>query len=110
VESDPTERHADGRRAGHRAARYLAPVALIAVAVATIALAAGGGGGSSTATTSTTAPAPNKSRHRFWIVRAGQSLSLISARTGVPQAQIRQLNPGQDLGALRLRQKVRVRP
>lgn len=91
----------------HRSpARYLAPLALVALVVAVIVMASGGsGGGSSKAAT----PATARHLHHFATVRDGDSLSGISARTGVSVQQIEQLNARLDPNTLRPGQRLKIR-
>jgi hypothetical protein len=51
-------------------------------------------------------PAP--ARRQLYTVRAGDTLSAIAARTGVPLARIRVLNPGLAPTALFIGEKVRL--
>ena len=57
-----------------------------------------------TATTTTTAAGP-----RFWIVRAGDTFAVISAKTGIPVATIEQLNPNVKSTSLFIGQRLRLR-
>ena len=98
-------------------ARYLAPAALIAAVVAVVIVVADSG-------RSTPQPAPSRTvitgtkvltrRHhprqrRFYVVRPGDNLSIISARTGVPLSTLQALNPGVDPAALQTGQRLRLR-
>lgn len=99
-------------------ARYLAPVAL-AAAVAATAFVVGNGVHSSRATsapaqtpaTSSIRPARHRRRSaaRFYLVRAGDSFSTISARTGVPIGTLESLNPGVSPTTLQTGQRLRLR-
>jgi LysM repeat protein len=101
-------------------ARWLAPIALVTAAVAVYAVVSTGinqdGGSPVERTTSTTtrptAPAGNghTPRARRYVVRPGDTLSGISARTGVPVATLQRLNEGLDSRTLRTGQHVKLRP
>jgi LysM repeat protein len=108
-------------------ARYAAPALfLLAVTIAVLLIRSGLGGGSNSGTTrsgpvtqaSTAAtPPPGTTRQgattttsgRFYTVAAGDSFGSISAKTGVPIAQIEQLNPGVSSNSLQVGQKLRVK-
>jgi LysM repeat protein len=84
-----------------KAARFLAPIALAAVAVgvylivhSTLATHAHGQSLTSTVASTTTTHATRKHRHgKFYTVKPGDTLSSISAKTGVPFATLTKLNP-----------------
>jgi LysM repeat protein len=115
------------RRRSPSAARYAAPALfLLAVTIAVLLIRSGLGGGSNSGTTrsgpvtqaSTAAtPPPGTTRQgattttsgRFYTVAAGDSFGSISAKTGVPIAQIEQLNPGVSSNSLQVGQKLRVK-
>ncbi|HUE25763.1 MAG TPA: LysM peptidoglycan-binding domain-containing protein [Solirubrobacteraceae bacterium] len=97
--------------------RFVAPIALIAVIVATV-LVVSSGLSTSTAThhaaagrhsvrTVLTVHAPT--RKVFYVVQAGDSLSTISVRTGIPVATLETLNPAIDPNALQTGQRLRLR-
>ena len=103
-------------------ARILAPLALIAALVALV-LVVQGSSSDETATQATTAKttknpsdegkAPTKkapAKPKKTTVRAGDTLGAISERTGVPVAQIEELNPNLDPQALTVGQTVKLRP
>lgn len=108
--------------AARRVGRFLAPLALLATAGA-IALVVkdhldkASGGGSTTSVLTGAGPlshsprltGTHKKRVKFYRVRAGNTLSGISAKTGVPIATIVQLNPGLDPSALQTGQRLRLR-
>jgi LysM repeat protein len=98
------------RPAMHRSpARYLAPLGLVAV-VAAVAIVVGGGGGSKAKVTTRPAAASSHRRlHHTVLVRPNDSLSAISARTGVSVDQIELLNPTLDPNALHPGQRLRLR-
>jgi LysM repeat protein len=110
------------------AARYAAPALfLIAVTVAILLIRSGLSGGSNSQTTTrsgpvthpSTATAPPSGTTRkgattttagqFYTVAAGDTFGSISAKTGVPIAQIEQLNPGVSTNSLQVGQKLRVK-
>ena len=110
------------------AARYAAPVLfLVAVTIAVLLIRSGLGGGASSQTTTRTGPVtqpstaatppPGTTRHgvtttaagQFYTVVAGDTFGSISAKTGVPIAQIEQLNPGVSTNSLQVGQKLRVK-
>jgi LysM repeat protein len=93
----------------------LAPVALAAVVVAVVVVIESGAGSAPRAPArvhlsarlraSTHAPAPK----RFYVVQAGDSLSSISVKTGVPIPTLESLNPSVSPNALQTGQRLRVR-
>ena len=80
-------------------ARFLAPAAfLLAVTIAVLVVRSGLETGRRSGTPRlgavTTAPTPPPAtRRRFYVVRAGDTLGTIAAKTGVPLARLRRLNP-----------------
>ncbi len=118
-------RPSSGRASG---ARYLAPALfLVAVTIAVLLIRSGLGGNSSPGSTtrvgpvtrpSTAAtPPPGTTRKgatttlsgQFYTVAAGDTFGSISAKTGVPIAEIERLNPGVSTNALQVGQKLRVK-
>jgi LysM repeat protein len=98
----------------------------VTIAVLLIRSGLGGGSGSGTATTRSgpvthpsTAPTPppgttrqgatTTTSGRFYTVAAGDTFGSISAKTGVPIAQLEQLNPGVSSNSLQVGQKLRVK-
>jgi LysM repeat protein len=92
-------------------ARFLAPIALVAVAFALYTVvhkgtSDGSGGSGSSATQQQATPTPSakkakKHRHpRFYTVKPGDTPSGIAEKTGVPLTTIEALNPGLDPQAL----------
>ena len=94
-------------------ARFLAPLALLAVVVALWMIVThssdGGSGGSGASTTeqqSTATPAKSshakKKKHakRYYTVKPGDTPSGIAEKTGVPLTKLEQLNPSMDPQAL----------
>ena len=107
-------------------ARYAAPAAfLLAVTIAVLLIRSGiNGGGSSTTTArgpvthaSTAATPPPGTTQRatttlagqFYTVESGDTFGSISAKTGVPIAQLEQLNPNVSSNSLQVGQKLRVK-
>lgn len=107
-------------------ARFLAPLALIAVLVAFLAIvtSSGGGGSSdqSTATTttktsttstktsaSTTKKPAKQSGAKIYTIKVGDTLGGIASKTGVPLSKIEELNPSVDPHALTAGQQIRLR-
>src|SRR5262245_11969048 len=70
-----------------------------------------------TATTKTTTTKPHRagttttaaSGPRFWVVQAGDTFAVISAKTGVPVATIEQLNPNVKSTSLFIGERLRLR-
>jgi LysM repeat protein len=103
-------------------ARWLAPIALVTAAVAVYAVVApqGGGDASSSAerTTSSakerrpssTTTASRARRARTYTVRAGDTLSGIAERTGVPLSTLTRLNKDVDSQALQTGQRLKLSP
>jgi lysozyme len=98
-------------------ARYLAPIALV-VSISVTYLVVHDSLKSKHSTTTqhrvvlpTSTARPKKSTHRsnVYIVKSGDSLSAISARTGVPVATLESLNPGVDPNALQTGQRLTLR-
>jgi LysM repeat protein len=98
--------------------RYLAPAAfLAAVTVAAILVHAGlrsgtsGGGATRSAVTTpgTGGTAARRSHGRYWRVRAGDTFASIAARTGVPVARLRRLNPTVKSTSLHIGERIRLR-
>lgn len=97
--------------------RLLAPVGLVVFALAVIIVIATSGGGSQPAsgTTATGLAATQRARPprrapRSYRVRTGDSLSAISQKTGVPIDRLIELNPQLDPQALRVGERVKLRP
>jgi LysM repeat protein len=95
--------------------RYLAPIALTAVIVAIVLVVQGGLG-----TTNHHAPAPRAAQHAAasrhttpaktsYVIQAGDSLSVISVKTGIPVPTLESLNPGVSPNALQTGQRLRLR-
>lgn len=95
--------------------RFLAPLALIAVIVAgflVVRAADRQTDDKGTATTVTTTrkhrSTRRKSKARFYVVKAGDNLTLIAERTSVPLETLQQLNPDLDASTLSVGQKLRL--
>jgi len=114
------------RRQRPGAAHYLAPAAfLLAVTIAVLLIRAGLNGGGSTTTTergpvthASTSPTPPPGTTRaatttlagaFYTVGSGDTFGSISAKTGVPIAELERLNPGVSSNALQVGQRLRVK-
>jgi LysM repeat protein len=100
-------------------ARYLAPIALVAVFIAMIiVIASSGGGGSKSAgptrRTSTavrqSGAAPAQTNRRSYVVRPGDSFLAIAEKTDVPTDQLQRLNPDIDPQVLVPGQRLKLRP
>jgi LysM repeat protein len=97
---------------GRSYARYLAPIALVAVLVAGIVVVSSTGGSSSSKDKTTTAPKTHTKSgkaKKFYRVKPGDLLSEISDKTGVDIATIIKLNPDVDPQALQAGQLIRIR-
>jgi LysM repeat protein len=100
-----------------KSARFAAPVALAAVAVATYLIVHAGLNAhhSSTATSSLLSGGHSGSARqhhrtpRFYVVKAGDTLSEISVKTHVSMLTITSLNPGLNPNALQTGQRLRLR-
>jgi LysM repeat protein len=110
-------------------ARFLAPVALIAVIIAFLMIVNGSGrgrGGSnaptgsvgtttkSTGSTGKTTTAASKSGTKaagpkYYVVQVGDTLGGIAGKTGVALARIQELNPAVDPHAMTSGQKIKLR-
>lgn len=112
-----------GDAMARKAGRYLAPLALLATAGAiflvvrahvaaptksgtTTSAITGGAGG---LIHSPRLPTTRKRTPKFYVVRAGNTLSGIAARTGVSMITIEHLNPGLNASALQTGQRLRLR-
>jgi LysM repeat protein len=110
-----------------RLSRYAAPAAFLLAATIAVVLIRSGletGGGSHRATTAglpasvrtaggtttaTTARKPARARRRYWVVRAGDTFAVISAKSSVPVATIARLNPTVHATALFIGEKIRLK-
>lgn len=105
-------------------ARWLAPLALTGALAATLIVISGtDGGGSGTAETSTragitgstttsdaTTTTSRPTKRRFYVVKDGDTLSMIADKTGVSLEVIEQLNPDVDAQTLHAGQRIKLRP
>lgn len=94
--------------------RFLAPVALVAAVVAVILVIQGALGHHHAAHAHTVRqPAvfhrTTPVRASFYVIKAGDSLSSISVKTGVSIAELEALNPSVDPSALQTGQRLRLR-
>lgn len=95
-------------------ARVFAPLALIAAVVGVIVVVQAARpqteDDSRTARTTQTSRQRRggRPRNRFYVVRAGDNLTLIAERTGVPLDRIERLNPNVDTQTLSVGQRLRL--
>jgi LysM repeat protein len=96
-------------------ARVLAPLALIAAVVGVFVVVQtarpkADGDSSAARTTQTTRQQRRggRARRRIYVVRAGDNLTLIAERTGVPLERIERLNPDLDTQTLSVGQRLRL--
>jgi spore germination protein YaaH len=95
-------------------ARYVAPVAIIAVAIAVFMIVRARVDSHHVATAPPVHQLPVSrprvaSKHRFYVIKPGDSLSRISVKTGVSIATLEALNPSVDPNALQTGQRIRLR-
>lgn len=110
-------------------ARFLAPLALIAVVLAFLMIVNGSGGsrggsGAPTDTVGTTATKSKGTRKtttstsksggkaagpKYYVVQVGDTLGGIAGKTGVPLTRIQELNPAVDPHAMTSGQKIKLR-
>jgi LysM repeat protein len=91
----------------------MAPVALVAVIVAILLTTRAVLGHHHAAARTIPQPAVfhrTLGQKSFYVIKAGDSLSSISVRTGVPVSKLEALNPSIDPTALQTGQRVRLRP
>ena len=90
--------------------RYLAPAAfLLAATIAVVLIRAGLENGSKTTAPTRPVATTTKPVRRFWVVRAGDTLVIISKKTHVPVKTIKRLNPKVTSTSLFIGQRIRVR-
>ncbi len=101
---------------GRKPAHYLAPIALVAAVVGTYLIVKHHVGSSSPAATvshlTDRGPAPRGryARATFYTVQAGDNLTRISTRTGIPISTLEQLNQSlNDPNNLQAGQRIRLR-
>lgn len=105
----------DQSRARRNPARFLAPIALIAVIAGTYVIVQHGlttkkhKAQVSATTTPLTRSQRKYVKKRFYVVQPGDSLSAVSAKTGIAVATLEALNPSVDPNALHPGQRVRLR-
>jgi LysM repeat protein len=97
-----------------KSARLLAPLALAAVAAGVYLIVHSGlATHHHTANQSTTVLTPGHRRHhrrpKFYVVKAGDTLSVIAAKTHVPLSRILSLNPLVSPNSLQTGQRLRLR-
>jgi hypothetical protein len=93
-------------------ARYLAPIALVAVIAGTYVVVHDGLGSKAARapTVHRHTVLPRKFRHaRFYTVAPGDNLTSIAKRTGLPVGALETLNPGIDPNSLQTGQRLRLR-
>ena len=110
-------------------ARFLAPLALIAVLLAFVMVINNSGGSDSSnsadTTTDTSASTTKsaakttvtkakravkkKAAQKTYTVQAGDSFNVIAGKTGITVEQLQELNPNADSGQLQVGQKLRVK-
>ena len=116
------------RRTRRSPARFLAPLALIAVLVVFLAIINGSGGsdsstpstdtsgltptGSTTTgstTTTTTSTTKEQPAAKVYVVQVGDTLGGIADKTGVPLERLQELNPDVDPHAMTSGQKIKLK-
>jgi LysM repeat protein len=98
--------------------RVLAPLALVAALLAVVVVIQASRPGSSdapqtpsaTQRTTTQERPPARARRRFYVVKAGDTLTAVAERTGVALVEIQRLNPDVDPNALQTGQRLRLGP
>jgi LysM repeat protein len=112
---------ARGMEGWRNPARYLAPLAIAAVAAASYVIVHkalmhkhSSSGSLSIVQTSTTRSSKTTTHHvstkgKFYVVRPNDTMSKISARTGVSLTVLEQLNPNVNPDALHVQQRIRLR-
>ncbi len=96
-------------------ARYLAPIALAATIAATVLVVRGAvsqGHPAASPGLAVTAARTSRAPKRlplFYVVKSGDSMTSIAAKTGVPLGTIQALNPSVDPNTLQTGQKLRLR-
>ena len=102
--------------AGRRPARFLAPLALLAVAFALFSILGGGGGGEEEpantnqprATATATPKKETKRKRKVYVVKPGDTPSGIAEKTGVSLEQLEEANPDLDPQLLAPGQRIRI--
>jgi len=99
-------------------ARLAAPLALLAAAIAVVVVVQASRPDASTSSTpSATRPAATqpvrqtrRTTPRAYVVKAGDTLTVIADKTGVSLEQIQRLNPDVDANALQTGERLRLSP
>ena len=102
--------------AGRNPARFLAPLALVAIAFALFSILGGGGGGDEEpasnnqprATATATAKKETKRKRKVYVVKPGDTPSGIAEKTGVSLEQLEEANPDLDPQLLAPGQRIRI--
>ena len=102
--------------AGRSPARFLAPLALVAVAFALFSILGGGGGGDEDpattnqprATATATPKQQTKRKRKVYVVKPGDTPSGIAEKTGVSLEQLEEANPDLDPQLLAPGQRIRI--
>jgi LysM repeat protein len=102
--------------AGRSPARFLAPLALVAVAFALFSILGGGGGGDEDpattnqprATATATPKKETKRKRKVYVVKPGDTPSGIAEKTGVSLEQLEEANPDLDPQLLAPGQRIRI--
>jgi LysM repeat protein len=102
--------------AGRSPARFLAPLALVAVAFALFSILGGGGGGDEEpatenqprATATATPKKETKRKRKVYVVKPGDTPSGIAEKTGVSLEQLEEANPDLDPQLLAPGQRIRI--
>jgi LysM repeat protein len=102
--------------AGRNPARFLAPLALVAIAFALFSILGGGGGGDEEpatdnqprATATATAKKETKRKRKVYVVKPGDTPSGIAEKTGVSLEQLEEANPDLDPQLLATGQRIRI--
>ena len=102
--------------AGRSLARFLAPLALVAVAFALFSILGGGGGGDEDpattnqprATATATPKKETKRKRKVYVVKPGDTPSGIAEKTGVSLEQLEEANPDLDPQLLAPGQRIRI--
>jgi len=99
-----------------RAARLLAPIVIIAVAVSVYLIVHGTVDNHHTVTHSSTTSRKRHHKHKrgahtpkYYVVKAGDTLSGIASHTGVPLIRLERLNPNVSPNALQTGRRLRLR-
>lgn len=103
--------------AGRSPARFLAPLALVAVTVALLMVISSGDGGqggeepatnSRPAATATASPSKPRRKRKVYVVKPGDTPSQIAEETGVTLEQLEEANPDLDPQLLAPGQRIKL--